>query len=117
MDRERYLWTEWLFAWHKLVFKDSCTDLDELIHTVVSYITFCEEMIIPRKTIQLYPNNNPRVSKSLKNTLNKKKIAYYQGDITQQKEAQKMVKREIRLAKDKVQDELRKVILAPPGEE
>lgn len=39
-----------------------------------------------------------------------KKLAHYQGDITQQKEAQKLVKREIKLAtmqcKEKVQDEL-----------
>ncbi|KAG7499465.1 hypothetical protein JOB18_039315 [Solea senegalensis] len=93
------------------VFKDSCTNLDELTDTVVNYITFCEEMIIPRKTITLYPNNKPWVSKSLKNSINKKKIAYYQGDISEQKEAQKLVKREIKLAKmqykDKVQDEFR----------
>lgn len=90
-------------------FKDSCTDLDELIDIVVIYITFCEGTIIPRKTI-----TDPRLiigiqCKSLKNSLIM--IAYYQGDIIQQKEAQKIVKREIKLAKmqykDKVQDKLR----------
>lgn len=92
-------------------FKDSCTDLDELIDIVVNYITFCEGTIIPRKTV-----TDPRLiigiqCKSLKNSLIMKKIAYYQGDIIQQKEAQKIVKREIKLAKmqynDKVQDKLR----------
>ncbi len=39
------------------VFKDSCTNLDELTFSVLSYITFCEEMIIPRKTITLHTNN------------------------------------------------------------
>lgn len=90
-------------------FKDSCTDLNELIDTVVNYITFCEGMIIPRKTITLYPNNKPWVSKSLNNSLMKKKL--YQEDTIQQKEAQKIVKRETKLAKmqyrDKVQDKLR----------
>lgn len=73
--KEVALWTEGAVCelngcLHKTnwdVFKDSCTNLDELTHTVVSYITFCEEMIIPRKTITLYPNNKPWVSKSLKN--------------------------------------------------
>lgn len=55
-------------------FKDSCTDLNELTDTVVNYITFCEGMIIPRKTITLYPNNKPWVSKSLNNSLMKKSL-------------------------------------------
>ena len=55
------------------VFKDSCTDLDELTFTVSSYIRFCEQMIIPTKTITLYPNNKPWVSRSLKHILNLKK--------------------------------------------
>lgn len=117
--KEVALWTEsavhefngCLYNTNWDVFKDTCTTLDELTHTVVSYITFCEEMIIPRKTITLYPNNKPWVSKSLKNSLNRKKIAYYKGDITEQREAQKLVRNEIRLAKmqykNKVQDELR----------
>lgn len=68
-------------------------------------------MTITRKTITLYPNNKPWVSKSLKSFLNRKKIAYYQGDIIEQREAQKLVRNEITLAKmqykNKVQDELR----------
>ncbi|KAG7489287.1 hypothetical protein JOB18_008764 [Solea senegalensis] len=85
------------------VFKDSCTNLDELTDTVVNYITFCEEMIIPRKTITLYPNNKPWVSKSLKNSINKKKIAYYQGDISEQKEAQKIGEKGNQIGQNAVQ--------------
>ena len=33
-------------------------------------------MIIPNKTVKIYPDNNSWVSKSLKKTLNKKKIAF-----------------------------------------
>ena len=46
-------------------FKDTCTDIDKLTFTVSSYITFCEQMIIPKKMITLYPNNKPWVSGSL----------------------------------------------------
>ncbi len=113
------MWTEG--AAHKLndcfhstnwdVFKDTCTDLEMLTNIVSGYIAFCEEMIIPRKMITIYPNNKPWVSKSLKNILNQKKLAFYRGDIHQQKEAQRLVKKEIKLAKmkfkGKVEDELR----------
>lgn len=54
---------------HWDVFKDTCTVLDEL--------TFCEQMIIPRKKITTYPNNKPWVSKSFKNILNQKKQAFH----------------------------------------
>ena len=93
------------------IFKDSCNDLNELCDTVTSYIKFCEEMIIPKKIIKLYPNNKPWVSKSLKNSLNRKKLAFHQGDIDQQREAKKLVKKELKLAKiqykNKVEEELK----------
>ncbi|XP_039509538.1 uncharacterized protein LOC120464222 [Pimephales promelas] len=93
------------------VFKDSCTDLDELTFTVTSYIKFCEQMIIPTKTITLYPNNKQWVSRSLKHALNKKKIAFQQNDIYKKRETQRLVKNEIKLAKsqfkDKVEDQLK----------
>lgn len=38
------------------LFKGPCTYLDEMTYTMVSYITFCKEMIIPSK-------NNPIVPK------------------------------------------------------
>lgn len=64
-----------------------------------SYISFCEQIITPRKIITLYPNNEPWVTNSLKNILNQKRRAFYQGDAKQQKDAQKLVKEEIMLAK------------------
>ena len=56
------------------MFLDSCDN----IHDAISdYITFCEDMIMPNKTVKIYPDNNSWVSKSLKKkTLNKKKIAF-----------------------------------------
>ena len=93
------------------VFINACTDLDELTDTVTSYICHMEESIIPRKTIKLYPNNKPWVNKSLRNVLNQKKLAFQQGDTHLQREAHKLVKREIKLAKiafkNKVEGELK----------
>lgn len=54
----------------------SCTDWDlfidecELTETVSAYTSFCEDLIISKKLIAVYPNNKPWVSKSVKNTIN-----------------------------------------------
>ena len=79
MDRCRFHSTNWE------VFEDSCTALDKLTFTVSSYIKFCEQMIIPAKTMTLYPDNKPWGSRSLQHVLNKKKIAFQQTDIHQKK--------------------------------
>lgn len=68
--------TDWDF------FKGTCTVLDEL--------TFCEQMIILRKTIKTYPNDKPCIRKSVKKILNQKKKAFHPGDIHQKKEAQSL---------------------------
>ncbi len=80
--------------------------MDELTFTVSSYITFCEEIVIPRKTITLYPNNKAWVKNSLKNTLNQKRLVFHQVDIHQQTAAHKLVKREIKLAKMQFKDKI-----------
>ncbi len=49
-------------------------------------------MIIPQKIITLYPNNKPWVSNFLKNIQNQKKL-FYQSDIHQQEDTQKLVKK------------------------
>ena len=46
---------------------------DSAAGVVSGYISFCEDIIIPQKTIKLFPNNKPWISKSLKAILNEKK--------------------------------------------
>jgi len=36
------------------VFKDSASDIDEVTDTVCSYITFCEDSVIPKKHVKMY---------------------------------------------------------------
>ena len=81
------------------LFVDTCSDLDDLTETVTSYINFCEDLIIPRKLISIFPNNKPWVSKSVKNIINLRNISFNKGDITRSRELQKEVKRELKLAK------------------
>lgn len=51
------------------VFKDVCSDLDELTETVPAYMTFCEENVIPHKLCTMFPNNKPWIIKSVKSVL------------------------------------------------
>ena len=41
------------------VFEAAFTDLDELTDTVTSYISFCEDMCVPTKTLCTFSNNEP----------------------------------------------------------
>ncbi len=54
------------------VFVDSSRDIDELTDVVSSWVSYCEDVVIPDKIIKVYPNSRPWVSKALKVLLNKK---------------------------------------------
>ena len=41
------------------MFVESCSDINELTDTVTEYIKFCEDNVVPRKKIKIYPNNRP----------------------------------------------------------
>ena len=56
------------------VFTDN--DPGELVDTVTSYVKFCEETVIKTKSMHVYPNNKPWVTKDLKVHLNQKKPAF-----------------------------------------
>lgn len=82
-------------------FQEGCDNIDELTDIVSSYVTFCEDMVIPTKTTVSFPNNKPWVTKELKSVINKKKRTFYTGDIWEIKAVSKEVKNEIRKAKIK----------------
>ena len=65
----------------------------EQVDTVSSYIHFCEDNIIPSKTVTIFPNNKPWVTKELKEVLNKKKMIFFTGS-----ESEKKVNREVKYA-------------------
>lgn len=51
-------------------------DLNEYVEIVNEYINYCVDTIIPTKTLTVYPNDKPWVSKELKILINKKRKAY-----------------------------------------
>ena len=60
------------------VFTDgvNSNNIDDVADCVTDYINFCTSMIIPCKTIKVFSNNKPWVTKEIKNAMNVKKAAF-----------------------------------------
>lgn len=74
-------------------------DINKQVDTVSSYISFCVDSIIPSKTVTIYPNNKPWITKELKEILNKKKRIFFTGSALDKTEVNREVKRAIKMAK------------------
>ena len=81
------------------MFVNTAQDVNELAETVCSYINFCVDTTVPRKTIKLFSNNKPWVTKEIKADLNNKKLAFKNNNKEETKSAQKEVKSLIRKGK------------------
>ena len=64
-----------------------------------SYAVFFKDMIIPSKTVKMYPNNKPWVTSAVKGGLVKKRLAFQQGSLADQHVASRELKTEISKAK------------------
>lgn len=62
------------------MFKDSCSDIDVLTDVITSWVAYCENNVIPANVFKVYDNSKPRVSKSLKSLMHKKKMAFKEGN-------------------------------------
>jgi hypothetical protein len=71
------------------MFYDSCSDHEELSGTVTDYIRFCEDCVVNQKTVKVFPNNKPWVTKDLKSCLVEKKYAFMCGDHSKVQEMNK----------------------------
>lgn len=77
------------------VFLDASERIDEVTDAVHAYISFCLDLIVPQKTIKIFPNNKPWMTKSVKSVLNEKKIAFQSGNTVTYKTVQKKLQKEI----------------------
>ena len=93
------------------MFFDSCSSHDELAETLTDCLRFCEDCVITSKTVIIFPNDKPWITKHVKTYLNKKKYAFMRGDKTEVRELDKEVGRKAKLAKlaykDKVEEKLK----------
>jgi len=79
---------------------DSCDNIHDATDVRSDYITVCEDMIIPKKTVKVYPNNKPWVSsKSLKKKTLNEKITFQARDQHERKRVQSKLRKEIGEAK------------------
>ena len=62
------------------VFVDSASDINELTESVSGYVEFCVERAIPQKTIKMFPNDKPWITKRIKSIINRKKLAFQKND-------------------------------------
>lgn len=80
------------------VFFDSSKDAHEPIDVITSCIQYCEDTIMPVKTVRVYPNNKLWLTKELKECLNEKKFAFIQGDTMGVKDKEKELRTKVRIA-------------------
>ena len=78
-----------------LLFFDASSDISELIQSVCRYIDFCVECTIPQKTVKLFPNNKPKMTKRIKGIINRKKLEFQKNDKEEYRYVQKELKEEI----------------------
>lgn len=90
------------------MFKDSCTNINDLTDVVSCYASYCVDNVIPDKIVQVYPNNKPWVRKSLKLLLNKKRQAFREGNFLELNELKKEIRIEIRRAKQGYKEKIEK---------
>jgi hypothetical protein len=88
------------------MFIESSNSVDEATDVISSYITFCEDTIIEKKEVKIFPNNKPWISKSLKRTINEKKVAFQSGNKEERKKVQRKLREEIKKAKLEYKDKV-----------
>ena len=56
----------------------SSAKIDQATDVVTSYIRFCEDNIVSKKTITFFPTNKPWITNKIRSTLNDKKLLFSQ---------------------------------------
>ncbi|KAI3354777.1 hypothetical protein L3Q82_004603 [Scortum barcoo] len=80
------------------VFKEG-TDLDGYTPSVLFYLKFCTDAVLPTKTIKVFPNQKPWLDSTVKPLLKACDAAYRSGDKLAYSIARKELKKGIKLAK------------------
>ena len=62
-----FLSTDW-----DIFLKDA--DIDSATESTTDYISFCVHSIIPQRTVKIYPNNKPYITRDIKECINRKNL-------------------------------------------
>ena len=85
---------------------DDAVDINELTESVCGYTDFCVECTIPQKTVKMFPNNKPWITKRIKGIINSKKLAFLKNDKEEYRSVQKELKEEIRKEKEQYKNKI-----------
>ena len=88
------------------MFRDACQSLDEYTDVVTSYISFCENSVIPTKTVKIFGNSKPWFNSHMYDIAKKKDEAHKNGDMISKKRAQYELDREIKKGKKEYKEKL-----------
>lgn len=55
-------------------------DINNMTKCISDYIRFCEDIVLPQRTVHCFPNNKPWITSDMKALLNAKKSAFRSGD-------------------------------------
>ena len=80
---------------------ESSTNIDQVTYVITSNIRFYGDNIVSKKSRRKIPNNKPRITKRIKNTLSEKKIAFQSGSLVERKIAQAKLRKELKEVKRK----------------
>lgn len=75
------------------------SSMDERTDTVISYVNYLKDSIIPTWEIEVFPNNPPWMNRRVKEALQRQKEAHLHGDAKEKWEAKREAKVVIRKAK------------------
>ena len=80
-------------------------DVKETREVTTAYINVCVESVIPRKTVKMYPNNKPCITRG-QTYINRRKQAFVNKDRVERKRIQKEMYNKIREQKRKYSEKL-----------
>lgn len=75
-------------------------DINNMTECISDYIRFCEDTILPQRTVRCFPNNKPWITSDLKALLNDKKRAFRSEDRGELKRVQHLLRDKLRECKN-----------------
>lgn len=73
-------------------------EIDEATEVITDYIHFCADNLVTKNNITVYPNNKPYITKSVKDCINRKKLAFKNNDRVGLKMLQRELNQRLRKA-------------------
>ena len=87
-------------------------EIDEATEVITDYIHFCADNVVTKKDITLYPNNKPYITKSVKDCIDRKKLALKNNDRVGLKMVQRELNQRLREARKHHRDTIEQTFMS-----